>query len=106
MVIFAVSICGWVVTKCRPSSRANASGSPTPCSLANAYTVFFIVSVGSTPLLSPVRWVAARSPESATLTFRSARPCVSPSRDTRTSRTSALPYRFGPSTIATRQLPR
>ena len=38
---------------------------------AKAYTVFFCVSVGSTLALSPVRWVAARSPASATLTLRS-----------------------------------
>jgi hypothetical protein len=71
MLTRAVLICGCVATKCRASSSPNDSGAPTPCSRANAYTVFFIVSVGSTPALSPVRWVAARSPERATPTVRS-----------------------------------
>ena len=54
MVIVAPCTCDWVDTKCRASSSPNDSGSPTPYCFANAYTVFFIVSVGSTPLLSPV----------------------------------------------------
>ena len=39
--------------KCRASARPNVSGSFTPSRAASAYTVFFIVSVGSTPVLSP-----------------------------------------------------
>ena len=60
------------------------------------------VSVGSTAALSPVRWVAARSPASATLTREVDQPVAGRRRGrTRTSRVSALPYRLGPSTIAT-----
>ncbi len=88
----ATPIVGRVAVKCRASSSANASGEATPCCFANAYTVFFWVSVGSTFALSPVRWVAARSPESETLTFRSVTVWVPPSRTTRTTRVSALPY--------------
>src|SRR5690349_383314 len=104
-VTLAPETCGCVLTKCRASSSPNASGAPTPCSRANAYTVFFIVSVGSTPALSPLRWVAARSPESATLTFRSIRSWRSPPRRTCTRRVSALPYRLRPNTIATGSAP-
>ena len=98
-------------TKCLASSSAKSSIWPTPCSLANANTVFFCASVVSTAELSPVTWVAARSPDSATLTFRSAISCVSPSRPapsrlTCRRRTSAFPYWLAPSTMAMAQLPR
>src|SRR5205814_1573315 len=60
---------------------------------------------GSTFALSPARWVSARSPARATLTFRSVSSCRSVSRATWTSRTSALPYRLAPRTIATGSTP-
>ena len=87
----AQEIAGCVSTKCRPSSSPNSSIEATPCFFANAYTVFFWVSVGSTSALSPVRCVAARSPASATLTVRSRSSWRCPSRTTRTRRVSALP---------------
>ena len=42
-------------TKCRARRSANSSIAPTPCSRANANTVFFWVSVGSTVAWSPSR---------------------------------------------------
>nr|BFF23802.1 hypothetical protein GCM10025732_17670 [Glycomyces mayteni] len=43
---------GVVSTKCRARRSANASTVPMP-SRAKAYAVFFCVSVGRTPVLSP-----------------------------------------------------
>ena len=84
-------IVGWEPTKCRASSSPNASGESMPYFLANAKTVFFWVSVVSTAALSPVRWTASMSPDSATLTVRSLMWWTSPSLVTRTTWVSALP---------------
>ena len=94
-------ICGWLSTKCAASFIASTSGGTGPSSWANAYTVFFCVSVVSTAELSPVRWVAARSPDRLVDTFQSRITSPMPPgpapRATRITRTSALPYRFAPS---------
>src|SRR3981081_4919075 len=53
-------------------------------------------------VLSPSRWLEAKSPASATLTLRSLISCVLPSgpeRVTRTTWVSALPYWLSPRTI-------
>src|SRR5947209_4334189 len=73
-------------------------------SLANAKTVFFCVSVGTTLLLSPVRCASAKSPASAIETlrsFRSWRAPFPPFFVTRTTCVSALPYWLSPRTIVT-----
>lgn len=62
-----------------------------PCFLANANTVFFWLSVGSTAALSPVRCTSSIAPERETLTLTSLIRCVPPSRVTRTTRVSAFP---------------
>ena len=93
-------ICGWLPTKWAASSSPSTSGATGPSFWANAYTVFFCVSVASTAELSPVRWVAARSPDRLVDTFQSriTSPPPGPApRATRITRTSALPYRFAPS---------
>src|SRR5579859_2002149 len=104
MLTRAVLMAGCEVTKCVASRTAKSSISPTPCSAANAYTVFFCASVLSTAELSPVRCVAARSPDSVIVTFRSRSRCASApaaslSRQTLSSRTSALPYWLSARTI-------
>src|SRR5438132_7117283 len=68
-------------------------------SLANAKTVFFCVSVGTTLLLSPVRCVSAKSPARATLTLRSLSSWRAPDFMTRTTCVSALPYWLSPRII-------
>lgn len=40
-------------TKCRARWMPNCSADSIPCSLANAYTVFLVVSVGRTLALEP-----------------------------------------------------
>ncbi len=82
----------WDPTKCLASSSANSSGEAMPCSRANAYTAFFCESVGSAEVLSPDRKTASSSPASATLTLRSRSSWAGPSRVTRTTLVSALPY--------------
>lgn len=67
-----------------------------PYSLAKAYTVFLVVSVGRTFALEPERWTSRMSPLSATDTFRSLMWWVPPSRVILTTRFSALPYWFCP----------
>jgi len=84
----------WVPTKCAASSIPSTSGGTGPSRWANAYTVFFWVSVASTAELSPVRWVAARSPDRLVDTFQSLITSPPPgpaARATRVTRTSALP---------------
>ena len=78
-------------------------------SRANAKIVFFWVSVATTWALSPARCAAAKSPRSWDVTLRSSISCRAVSRVTFTTRTSALPYWFGPRTMAgsvMAQLPR
>ena len=43
----------WLVTKCRARWMPNCSADSMPCSLANANTVFLVVSVGRTLALEP-----------------------------------------------------
>lgn len=86
----------WLVTKCRARWMPNCSAEAMPCSLANAYTVFLVVSVGSTFALEPEWWTSSMSPLSATETLRSLMWWVSPSRVILTTRFSALPYWFWP----------
>src|SRR3954452_25169099 len=95
----ARSIAATAELKCRASRSAKSSTSPTGASRANADTVFFWVSVGTTPALSPVVWTASRSPDSAIPTVRPPPPRRSSS--SATSRPSALPYWLAPSTIST-----
>src|SRR5205809_2122731 len=62
--------------------------------------VFFCVSVGTMLLLSPVRWLPAKSPTNAMLTLTSLISCTEPNGPlfvTRTICVSALPYWFSPS---------
>src|SRR5581483_12030123 len=61
---------------------------------------FFCVSVATTLALSPTRWASAKSPRSELDTFRSLIWWRSPSRVTRTRRTSALPYWLSPKVMA------
>ena len=79
-------------------------GDPMP-PRASANTVFFCVSVGTTWLLSPERWAAAKSPRSCDVTLRSSISWRGSSRVTFTTRTSALPYLVGTQDDA-HQLPR
>ena len=58
--------------KWRASRSPNSSISPIP-SLANAKTVFFCVSVGTTLALSPVRCTSVMSPDNVMPTLRSFR---------------------------------
>ena len=62
-----------------------------PGSRANAKTVFFWVSVGSTAPWSPATWAAEKSPESEVDTLRSRMACRSVSRSIRKTRVSAFP---------------
>ncbi len=78
-------------TKCRARRSANSSISPMPASRANAKTVFFWVSVGSTAPWSPATWAAEKSPESEVDTLRSRMACRSVSRSIRKTRVSAFP---------------
>ena len=64
---------------------------PARCSAANAYAVFFIVSVATTRELSPSVCAAAKSPSSAMATVTSRRAWGVVSRPTRTMRMAALP---------------
>src|ERR1700693_4262659 len=59
-------------------------------------------------LLSPTRWLPAKSPTSATLTLTSLISCTEPSGPpfvTRTMWVSDFPYRFSPSRIVKASLP-
>ena len=58
---------------------------------ASAYTVFFIVSVGSTSALSPATCAAVNSPSKRTDTVRSEMSWLSPRRWILTSRIPDLP---------------
>src|SRR5262249_3310474 len=93
---------GCEAARSRARRRGESSISPTP-SRASANTAFFCESVGSTWALSPVRWVAVRSPASVVVTDRSVIRCRPPARSTCTSRVSAFPYWLSPSTIAIRR---
>ena len=96
----AFKTCDCAATKCRASNKPKASGSIAPYSWEKTNTVFFIASVVSTCVLSPVKCVAEKSPLNKTVTFRSRTSCVSPLRVTRKTLISALPYRFSPRMIA------
>jgi hypothetical protein len=87
------------LVKWSASRSRNASGEPMP-SRANAKMVFFWVSVGTTFALSPSRYAAAKSPLSCEVMSRSSISCRAVSRVTLTTRTSALPYRLAPRTMA------
>jgi len=59
---------------------------------ANANTVFFWVSVGTTLAFEPMRCASSRSPESVTPTLRSTKLWTGVLRSTATILTWALPY--------------
>src|SRR5688572_18175011 len=68
----------------------------TGCSFANAKTAFLWESVGRTAAWSPVVWAASKDPLRCVETLRSVISWRAVSRSTRTTRFSALPYRFAP----------
>src|SRR5688572_4367638 len=72
----------------------------TPWSFANAKTVFFWVSVVRTFAWSPVVWAASKEPRRWVETLRSVISWRAVPRWIRTTRVSALPYRFAPRRMA------
>ena len=67
----ALVTAGTVSVKCRARLSAKSSIWPTPYCLANANTVFFWLSVGSTWDWSPEVCASAKSPRSVVVTDRS-----------------------------------
>ena len=93
--MFAVVICGYVVTKWFDRIAANSSGGLTGCCLAIMYVVCFIVSVGTTTLLSAAVYDVEIPPERSTVTVISVTDCVPSegSLDTLHTRMLSFPYR-------------